>query len=83
MEKVTVFSRGKCVQCNATYRALDDNGIEFEVVDVDEDEATQIRLQQLGFQQLPVVHPVGVPAWSGFRPDKISELAAMRSDGAA
>ena len=83
MEKVTVFSRGKCVQCNATYRALDDNGIEFEVVDVDEHEAAQIRLQQLGFQQLPVVRPVGVPAWWGFRPDKISELAAMRSGGAA
>jgi len=49
---ITVYTKPSCVQCNATYRALDSKGIEYAVVITDEDH------------------------WSGFRPDKIDELAA-------
>ena len=31
---VTVYTKPACVQCNATYKALDKQGIEYEVVDI-------------------------------------------------
>ncbi|EPD83010.1 glutaredoxin-like protein NrdH [Microbacterium sp. oral taxon 186 str. F0373] len=76
---VTVISRKSCVQCNATYRALDGLGIEYRIVDVDElHEGAADELRALGFLQLPVVKVDGAGAWSGFRPDLIDgiEVAA-------
>ncbi|HEY0218064.1 MAG TPA: glutaredoxin domain-containing protein, partial [Cellulomonas sp.] len=34
---ITVYSKPSCVQCNATYRALDKAGLAYEVVDITED----------------------------------------------
>ena len=72
---VTVYSKPSCVQCNATYRALDAKGIEYKVLTVTEDVADDLR--ELGFQQLPVVKAPGMKSWSGFNPGKIDELAAI------
>ena len=36
---IIVYSKPNCVQCNATYRALDKRGISYDVVDVTEDAA--------------------------------------------
>ena len=36
---VTVYTKPACVQCNATYRALDKKGIAYEVVDMSQDPA--------------------------------------------
>ena len=73
--QVTVFSRTGCVQCNATYRALDGRGVEYQVVDVDElREGAVDELRALGFLQLPVVKVEGAAAWSGFRPDLIAGI---------
>lgn len=71
---VTVYTKPACVQCNATYRALDKKGIAYNAVDISIDEEALDRLKALGYQQAPVVDsPVG--NWSGFRPDKVEELA--------
>ena len=73
--RVTVFSREGCVQCNATYRALDDRGVDYRIVDVDElREGAAEELRALGFTRLPVVKVPGTSAWSGFRPDLIAEI---------
>ncbi|HEU5223809.1 MAG TPA: glutaredoxin-like protein NrdH [Candidatus Lumbricidophila sp.] len=72
---VTVYTKPSCVQCNATYRALDSKGIEYDVIDVSEDEAALAHVKELGYLQAPVV-VTDEDNWSGFRPDKISELAA-------
>ena len=40
---VTVYTKPSCVQCNATYRALDSKGIEYEVLDLSEDESARTR----------------------------------------
>ncbi len=71
---VTVYTKPSCVQCTATYRALDSKGIEYEVLDVSTDEQALETVKALGYLQAPVVIADG-EHWSGFRPDKIDELA--------
>ncbi|WP_029149619.1 glutaredoxin-like protein NrdH [Microbacterium indicum] len=72
---ITVYSKPACVQCNATYRALDAKGIEYEVTDVTENADALEQVKALGYLQAPVVI-ADEEHWSGFRPDKIDELAA-------
>jgi glutaredoxin-like protein NrdH len=72
---VTVYTKPSCVQCNATYRALDSKGIEYEVLDVSVDESALAQVKELGYLQAPVVI-TDEGHWSGFRPDKIDELAS-------
>lgn len=76
VEEVVVYSKPSCVQCNATYRALDSAGIEYRVVDLTQDEAALEYVQSLGYSQAPVVVASDEDHWSGFRPDYINRLAA-------
>ena len=71
---VTVYSKPACVQCNATYRALDKKGIAYETVDMSQDAEALERVRSLGYMQAPVVI-TSEDHWSGFRPDKIKALA--------
>jgi glutaredoxin-like protein NrdH len=71
---ITVYSTPSCVQCKATYRALDKKGLAYEVVDVTEDAQALETVRSLGYVQAPVV-VVGDEHWSGFRPDRISAVA--------
>lgn len=72
---VTVYTKPSCVQCTATYRALDSKGIEYEVLDLSADEQALAAVKELGYLQAPVVI-TDEGHWSGFRPDKINELAS-------
>lgn len=73
--QVTVYSTPSCVQCNATYRALERQGIAYEVVDLTQDAAAMEMVKSLGYTQAPVVM-AGAEHWSGFRPDLIGGLQA-------
>lgn len=75
MATVTIYSKPACVQCDATYRALDRKGVEYEVVDLTKDAAALEQVRALGYLQAPVV-VAGERHWSGFRPDEIAALAA-------
>ncbi|GAA3286232.1 glutaredoxin-like protein NrdH [Nesterenkonia halobia] len=75
---VTVYTKPACVQCNATYRALDKNGVEYTSVDVSQDAEALEHVRALGYMQAPVVVTEN-DHWSGFRPDKISALASAQS----
>lgn len=77
---ITVYSKPACVQCNATYRALDKRGLEYEVIDITEDPSALDRVKSLGYMQAPVV-VTDEGHWSGFRPDKIDEVAARVAAG--
>lgn len=70
---ITVYTKPGCVQCNATFRALDKANTEYRSIDVSQDSAALERIKQLGYMQAPVVE-TSTDHWSGFRPDKISEL---------
>ena len=71
---ITVYSKPNCVQCNATYRALDKAGLVYRTVDVALDVEALEQVRALGYAQAPVV-VAGEEHWSGFRPDKIKALA--------
>ncbi|MFC3072201.1 glutaredoxin-like protein NrdH [Shinella pollutisoli] len=71
---ITVYSKPACVQCTATTRALDRQGIDYTVVDVSEDADAFALVRDLGYRQVPVV-VAGERHWAGFRPDMISALA--------
>ncbi len=72
---VTVYSKPACVQCDATYRALDKHGIAYDVVDLTQDPTALELVRSLGYLQAPVVI-AGNTHWSGFRPDQITALTA-------
>ncbi|MFB9733414.1 glutaredoxin-like protein NrdH [Ornithinimicrobium kibberense] len=75
---ITVFSKEFCVQCTATYRALDKLGLDYTVVRIDEDEEALTAIMAMGHMQAPVVM-AGAQHWSGFRPDLIKALAVQTS----
>ncbi|WP_022872882.1 glutaredoxin-like protein NrdH [Nesterenkonia alba] len=79
---VTVYTKPACVQCNATYRALDKNGVTYQTVDISQDAEALERVRALGYMQAPVVITED-DHWSGFRPDKISALATQVQAAAA
>ena len=70
---VTVYTKPACVQCNATYKALDKQGIAYEKVDISLDSEARDFVMALGYLQAPVV-VAGNDHWSGFRPDRIKAL---------
>ena len=85
--EITVYTKPSCVQCTATYRALDSRGIAYEVIDVTQDNEALEKIKTLGYLQAPVVviddrllwldgsSDNLLPHWSGFRPDQIALLA--------
>ena len=70
---ITVYTKPACVQCNATYRALDKAGVDYEVVDIATDDNARDYVMSLGHLQAPVV-VAGEQNWSGFRPERIKAL---------
>ncbi|KPD02181.1 glutaredoxin-like protein NrdH [Moellerella wisconsensis] len=73
MTVVTIYSKPNCVQCNATYQALERKNIPYRVIDLTQDNTALDFVRQLGYQQVPVV-VVGQKHWSGFRPDMLLGL---------
>lgn len=79
---VTVYSKPGCVQCNATYRALDKNDIEYNVINVAESpESVDLLLSKRKTQMPVVVIDVDgdwddeTNCWTGFQSEKIEALA--------
>ena len=52
---ITVYTKPACVQCNATYKALDKQGIAYEKVDISLDSEARDYVMALGYLQAPVV----------------------------
>ncbi len=71
---IIIYSKPACVQCTATYRALDRAGLDYDVIDLSADERALADVLALGHQQAPVV-VAGDEHWSGCRPDRIKALA--------
>ena len=86
---ITVYSKPRCPQCDATARLLNRMGAPYTKVDVTEDDVAYSFVKNLGYQQVPVVvvrdrHAnTGddergdniVEHWSGFNPDRVKRAA--------
>lgn len=72
---VTVYTLPACVQCDSTKRLLTRNDISYNEVDLSKDEDAMAMIRELGYTAAPVVF-AGEDHWSGFRPDKLSTIAA-------
>jgi glutaredoxin-like protein NrdH len=75
MPTITVYTKPGCPQCRATVRALQRAGLPHRLVDLTEDPDARDYVLALGYLSAPVV-VAGSAHWSGFRPDRISGLAA-------
>jgi glutaredoxin-like protein NrdH len=75
---VTVYSKPRCVMCDATKRHLDKQGTPYELVDITVDTEARDRVAALGYLQAPVV-TVGDMHWSGYSPDKLDKLGALHT----
>lgn len=71
---ITVYTKPDCQQCNATFKALDQRGLTYSVIDITQDpDARDHVMNDLGYLQAPVV-VAGDQHWSGFRPDRVKAL---------
>lgn len=71
---VIVYTLPSCVQCDSTKRVLTKNAIEYQEVDLTQDEQAMEYVKSLGYNAAPIV-VAGDEHWSGFRPDRLSSLA--------
>jgi glutaredoxin-like protein NrdH len=71
----TVYSKPACVQCDQTKKLLDKRGVQYNTVDITQDEEAYEMIVKMGFLSVPVVIS-GDQSWAGFQPDKINSLAA-------
>lgn len=46
---ITVYSKPHCVQCDATKRALNKAGLDFDVIDITEDAEALSTVKSLGY----------------------------------
>jgi len=75
MDTITVYTKPGCVQCSAVFRALDKNNIAYRSVDISDDHEARDYVMALGYLQAPVVVAGPDNHFSGFRPDRITQLA--------
>ncbi|MDU0969228.1 MAG: glutaredoxin-like protein NrdH [Actinomycetaceae bacterium] len=79
---ITLYSKPRCVQCDATKRAFAKQGIAYQEIDMTQDPSALEYVKGMGFKQAPVV-VAGDDAWSGFRPDKIKSIVAQSAIASA
>lgn len=77
---VTVYTKNHCQPCRATKRRLDDLGVDYVEINVEDDPDTRQRLIDAGFLESPVVYPESGDPWSGFRPDKLAALSPITKE---
>ena len=56
---ITVYTKPACVQCNATKKALDRAGLDYNLVDISVDDEARDYVMALGYVQAPVVEANG------------------------
>lgn len=73
MAKITLFSKNNCMQCKMTKKFLEQNGAEFEEINIDEHPEKIDYVKGLGFTAAPVIE-AGDITFSGFQPTKLKEI---------
>lgn len=77
MSAIIVYTKPACPQCTATKNHLTKIGADFETVDISQAAAALDYVRSLGYQAAPVI-VAGEEHFTGFRPDRLTELASAR-----
>lgn len=84
---IDLYSLPSCVQCNATKRAFQTQGLvenqdwtEHDLSLPENESARAWVMEDLGYMQAPIVIIDDDNHWSGFRPDKIVKLQPKGAD---
>lgn len=75
--EITIYTKRNCPACEATKKAMDRAGLDYEVIDVSDSAGWQQALRECDFRQMPVVQVTDdedCQSWEGFRPDLIKQL---------
>ncbi|WP_125703390.1 glutaredoxin-like protein NrdH [Lacticaseibacillus daqingensis] len=75
MSNVTLFTKNGCPQCRMTKNYLKTHNIAFTEHNINEEPEYISYLKDQGFQAVPVLEANGLPAFSGFRPEVLKQLA--------
>lgn len=73
MANIVVFSKNNCMQCKMTKKFLEQNGAEFEEINIDQHPEKIDYVKSLGFSSAPVIE-AGDVVFSGFQPAKLKEI---------
>ncbi|GAA0348040.1 glutaredoxin-like protein NrdH [Oceanobacillus oncorhynchi subsp. oncorhynchi] len=71
---IKVYTKNNCPQCDMTKTVLEGEGLEFQAINIEEDNGALEYIKSMGFQATPVIVAEGVVPFSGFRPDKLLNL---------
>jgi glutaredoxin-like protein NrdH len=75
MIEVKVYTKYGCPQCEMTKTVLNGEGIEFDSINIEDDQvAYDYVVNELNLRQMPVVVVEGKEPFSGFRPDILITL---------
>lgn len=70
---ITVYSKPNCPQCELTKRDMDILGIEYQTIDISQNQDKLNELVQMGFRSAPVVQ-TDSETWAGYDQAKIKNL---------
>lgn len=69
-----VYTSNGCMQCKFLKDELNRRGIEFEEINVSEDDSARDYLKNMGIMSAPVLMDFEEIVFTGFRPDRLDEL---------
>lgn len=70
---IKVYTKDNCMQCTFTKRKLDEMGLEYK--ELDALKASDELWEKYGVMSVPFVKVTEDNHWTGFRPDRIEEIA--------
>lgn len=74
---ITVFTKNNCPQCIFTKRKLQELGVNYQEINVDEDLSALEYLMECGFRSLPVVFKDDKPiVTGGFAPNILETIVS-------
>lgn len=75
MKSLTIYVKPSCIQCTATFRAMDKIGLEYNVIQLVEGSDEMKKVKDWGYLHAPIVDTPYGDHWSGFLPPLIEQLA--------
>lgn len=73
--EVKLYSKNNCSKCMFSKMFLNNQGIDFKEINIDNDEAARQELKNKGYQSLPVID-FGTDVVVGNDPTKLNQLIA-------